>query len=330
MKNEPTIPTPATFIRGLRITTKIRLHSGFSADPHAYASLHKVELAGNVFPETNFKKDPNAPNSDERMVKIKSNIHLVRHGAIRLFVDRVDGVDWIRSIDLNPAMLLYQLKRLPMCQADLLRSLSILRRKMSPLLDDPHDARHIVPGLVQEEKFVAQWSKVDSEILLPGIQVLCLHGLSHPNTGPDAGGMKNRIQLGDKQDDCFIRIKDVNKKSINPSIRVRVILKGRELVNAFKEFGTTVNIKKNCYLVRFPESSVALAHQRIMAKLKGTYLPIPTEWENVGKGRKLTTAKVMAYVSTVTSCNCPRTTPTRPWPQAPASGHGVQIPPPTA
>lgn len=293
-------------IRGLNISTNIRLHPEFVLAPRAYARRHKVNLADDIFEETDFKKNP---EREERTERIKSNIHLVRHGAIRLFTERDEGSNWVRSIDINPSMLLYGAKRRVLAAGDLPLSLSILRKQVAPLLADPQNARHIVPGLVQDkEEPLAYWSEVDSEFLFPGVDIRCLHGLSHHLIGPAQGAKPNRIQLGDKKDDCVIRIKKAKREIDGPDgaqdvegIRVRLILKGRMLTDEFMPFTTTAKVNNTMRVVAFSMADVARVHQAVMARLEGRYLPVPEEWKNVDDGNRVTTAKAMALVSQLTS-----------------------------
>jgi hypothetical protein len=297
------------FIRNLSISTKVRLHPEFVAAPRAFSRRHKVDLADEIFPQTDFRKDPNNPRSDERIEKIKANVHLVRHGAIRLFTKH-DGQDtWVYSINLNPSMLRYEAERHVLAAGDLPMSLSILRKQVAPLLADPLDAQHIVPGLVQNgEEPVASWSEVDSEFQFSGIDIRCLHGLSHPGTGPADGATEKRIQFGDKKDDFVIRIKKAKWDIDEPDgigdaegIRVRLILKDQELTSEFMPFGTTAKVNDTVRLVAFSESSIALVHQAVMARMTGTCLPVPAEWRNEKDGKRVTTAKTMALVSQLTS-----------------------------
>ena len=296
-------------LRSLRISTNLRLHPEFLLAPRPFARRRGVELADDVHPETDIRKDPDDPDSDERVEKLRSNIHLVRHGAIRLFTEREEDDDWVKSIDLNPAMLLYEKERHLLSKGDLTLSLDILRAKVSPLLAEPLDARLVVPVLLQDEEPVSYWSMVDSELYIPGIDIRCLHGLSHPSTGPAEGATEKRIQLGDKKDDCVIRFKKAKWEIIGPKgaetvlgVRVRLILKGRDLTEEFMSFGTTATVGNTPRLVAFPESSVAGVHQAMMARLDGTYLPVPLEWRIRPEGEKaLTHAKAMALVACLTS-----------------------------
>ena len=160
------------------------------------------------------------------------------------------------------------------------------------MLAEPHDARHIVPGLAESADSIAYYTSVDSEFLFPDLLVPCFHNLSHPSTGPAEGVTKNRIQLGQRKDDCVIRIKKVSWEATGPDgtktvhgIRVRLILKGDQLLRAFREFCKCARINKTPHLVAFPMSAVARVHQTMMSQLVGTYLPVPPEWRDKSLGK---------------------------------------------
>lgn len=292
----------------LKITTDLRLHPEFSDSPRGFARRRGANLADAPFAKTDYRKDRDGPDCDERLEKITSNIHLVRHNAIRLFAERDgDGCDRVRSIEINPSLLLYEAKRHLLSEGDLVLSLSILRDQVSGLLADPLDARHIVPGLTQDEEPVAYWSVVDSELLLPRIQVSCLHGLSHPSTGPAEGVKRDRIQLGNNEDDCLIRFKRARWKSVGPEgvktvegVRVRLVLKGVKLTSEFRLFGTTTRIPDEEKLAAFSEGGVVCVHQAMMSRLEGTCLPVPPEWRDREFGKPITRAKTIALLSKLT------------------------------
>jgi len=310
MRTEPTFPPHQPVpIRGLRITTSILLDPDFIANPQAFARQHSVELAGEVSPATHCRRNPDDPNDHELHRCVRWNIHLVRHGAIRLFAERAINKtsEWLKSIEIDPAMLLYEAERHPLVEGDLPRSLEILRDKVSPLLANPTEARHIVPGAVQDEGGVAFWSKVDSEILLPGIQIPCLHKLSHPSTGAEEGRTDSFVRLGNKSEPCVIRIEKTRWMSATPDgnesvegIRVGLTLKGNSLVGAFKKLGKVATISGAERLVLLPELSVARVHQAMMARLEGTYLPVPPEWRDRALGKPLTSAKILALLPYLT------------------------------
>lgn len=290
-------------LRCLRISTRLRLHPEFVNAPAKFALRHDVDLVGNVSPETSFKKDGDAV---EKAEDVKANIHLCQHGAIRLFTERDGAGDWIRSIDLDPSVLLHGAKHRPLVEQDLVVSLSILKNKVAPLLADPLDACHIVPGLGGGNGHVAYWSAIESEVWLPGIHIACLHGVSHPNTRPAEGATKGRMQLGDKADDYIIRLKDAGGEVAGPGgvqsaegIRVKLGIKGHALPTIVGQPNTTALVKDTKRLVIFHAPDVARVHQEMMSQLAGAYLPVPPEWADTGK--PFTHARAIALVSLLTS-----------------------------
>lgn len=300
-------------LQSVRIATHVPLHPGFFDAPLRFANQHLVRLANDVFTETSFMLDPDSedPYSEEKLKTAKANIHLVQHGAIRLLIERDGTCDWVKSLDLNPSLLLYGAEDHPLIASDLPLSLCILRDEVTPLLADPHDACHIVPGLPGNRAPIAYWSAIESEILLPAIPLRCLHRLSHPLTGPAQGATKNRIRLGDNGDNCVIeftaakikRSRADDEHGVNQSrgVRVRLTLEGRTLTSQLRSYGKTALIKDIERLVSFPASSVSLVHQTLMSQLEGTYLPIPTEWSDKRLGKPLTHAKAFALVAQITS-----------------------------
>jgi hypothetical protein len=316
----------------MSITTRLRLHPEFLKAPRPFARHNGVDLVSDVFLQTDFRQNPSGPDDDEqhvddpddieqnpddpggdkRIEKSKSNIHLVRHGAIRLFA-KPDGDGWlVHSIDLNPSILIHRKERARLRAGDMPLSLNMLKGAITPLLAEPLDALHIVPGLVATGQPVAFWSLVDGEFYIPQVDIRCLHGLSHPDTGPAEGAKQNRIQLGDEEDDCLIRFKKAKWNIDGPDgerqvegIRVRLVLKGRKLNNAFMKFGTISKVDRNTrYLVAFTESGIHQMAHEVMARLEGTCLPVPAAWlENKIKKRKdrVTHAKAITLVSQLTS-----------------------------
>ncbi len=296
---------PPVPLHALKISTRLCLHSEFSKAPLVFARRHGVDLADDVFPDTSFKENP---DTREKMAKVKANIHLVRHGAIRLFCERDVECDWVKSIELNPSLLLYGTERHPLFYQDLVLSLSRLKRRVIPLLADPLDAQHIVPGLAREDDPIAYWSAVESELLLPGILRPCLHGLSHPLTGPSQGETKTRVQLGDKGNDCVIRFTEAKGERSglrgtrgDHGVRVLLLLKGYALPTWFGRFGGTTSGNDIKRLISFPSASVSLVHRTMMSQLEGSYLPRPPEWSDKSLGKPVTHAKAIALLSQLTS-----------------------------
>jgi len=306
MKRMPTRPLLQPVpLHTLTISTTLRLHPEFTKAPYPFARGRGVNLADDVFPETSFRKDP---GGEEKLAKVTANIHLVRHGAVRLFVERDADGDWVKSINLNPALLLYGDERHPLLGQDFLLSLSLFRRQVTPLLAEPSDARHVVPGFGVMGDPLAYWSGLRSELLLPGILRECLHGLSHPATGPAQGSTKTRIQLGSNDDNFVIRFTEATAGRSGPrvsraaaGVRVELLLKGPALPPRFARLGTTALVRDHHRLISFPASSVALVHQNAMSQLEGIYLPVPSEWSDKSLGKRVTHAKVFALLSSLTS-----------------------------
>jgi hypothetical protein len=311
MKRIPTSPTShALHLRRLKLNTRVLLHPEFVKAPAQFALSHGVALVGEVFPSTSFKKDP---DSNEKTAKVNANIHLVEHGAIRLFTERVGDDDWIRNIEVNPALLLYGDEDHLLTEQDLVVALSMLRDKVAPLLADPLDACHIVPGPMDDDAHIAYLSKIESEVLLPDIDLRCLHGVSHPDTGPAEGTTRKRIKLGDRGDYviCFEMAKwevaGPRGTQEVQGVRVSLRLKGHALLARYGLHGATAMFGDTKRLVAFRAPDVARVHQEVMSQLEGTYLPVPPKWAVAGKatkkgkvGNPTTPAKVMALLSVFT------------------------------
>jgi hypothetical protein len=292
-------------LRSLRISTCLMVHPDFIKAPTVFARRHGVDLADDIFPETSFKKDP---ETYKKTSTVRANIHLVRHGAIRVFTERdAEGDSYVRGVELSPSLLLYRNGDIHLCEADLAVSLSMLSAKVTPLLANPRDVCHIVPGLAGGGH-VAYWSYIESEILLPGIDIPCLHGLSHQDTGPAQGSTRTRIQLGDKWDDHLIRFTAASWETSDPTgvrsvkgVRVKLCLRGQAVVASFGRLETTGLLNDTNRLISFRAPDVARVHQVMMSQLDGTYLRVPPEWTARGDGKPITHAKTIALMSLLTS-----------------------------
>jgi hypothetical protein len=281
----------------LRISTRIRLHSEFVKNPTAYACSRGVDLVGDVSPELSFAKSIDG----EKRTKVRANIHLVRHGAIRLFTERSDGADWIRSIDLNPALLLHGPADHMLFDHDLSRALNMCQGAVTPLLADPSDRGHVIPGLVAKSEHRAYWSRIKSVLRLPGIRIPGLHGVSHPDAGPPDGPTDERLQLGKNDDDCVIAFEaaDGDGRHNGVGVDVSLSLKRYALRAAYQHIGRLASVHECDRLVAFRASDVAMVHSEFMSRLAGIYLPVAPEWEDTGKD--VTPAKITALLSKITS-----------------------------
>lgn len=288
-------------LRSLRVSTNVQLHPEFVKDHIRFAKRHGVDLIDDVFSASSFTDNKETGDKDESP---KANIHLVQHKAIRLFTEHDSDGDWIRSYDLRPSILLFGTKDYPLIGDDLAASLSKFRDKVAPVLADPTDARYIVPGLADDGTHVSSWSRIESELLIPDVDLRCLHGVSHPATGPTEGSSVNRLKLGDRGD-CVIVIKPAKWTTEGPEgpqevhgVRVRLTLSGNALVNSFRDFGNSSLMGNIMRLVSFRAPGVATVHQETMSQLEGFRLPVPPEWPSMGK--PMATAKVIALLSELT------------------------------
>jgi hypothetical protein len=246
------------------------------------------------------------PDTRKKREKVKANIHLVQDRAIRLFTERDGDGDWIRSIDVNPAVLLHGDKNHLLIEPDLVLALSMLKTKVAPLLADPEDISHIVPGLSGDDEHIAYWRTIESEVRLPGVLLFCLHRLRHPNTGPAEGANEEEIKLGHFGDDSVIRFRKdcwiaagLTGEQQVEGVRVKLSLKGDALSYRIGGAGITARFGDISRVVAFRASDVARVHQEVMSRLEGTYLPVPPEWADMGKDA--TAAKIIALLSRVTS-----------------------------
>jgi hypothetical protein len=296
---KPTTPRPVPRLvhgLGLRISTRIRLHREFVKSPTSFACRLGVDLVKDVSPEMSFAKSVDG----EKTTKVRANIHLVRHGAIRLFTERADGADWIRSIDLNPALLLHGPADHLSVDHDLPWVLHLCQGAVTPLLADPRDRGHVIPGLVANSENRAYWSRIKSLLRLPGIQIPGLHGVSHPDAGPPDGPDDKRLQLGKNDDDCVIAFEAAagEGRHNGAGVDVSLSLKRRALLAAYQTIGKVASVLECERLVAFRASDVAKVHREVMSRLTGIYLPVAPEWADTGKD--VTPAKITALLSKIT------------------------------
>jgi hypothetical protein len=277
----------------LSISTSLLLHPDFAASPDQYALSHGVELVNPLIPETDFKKDS---ETKEKAAYDKFNIHLVHYKAIRLRVECKGDQLWVCSIKLNPSLLLYDDKHHPLVEGDLARSLDRLRKTVLPILADSLDSRHIVPGYCGSDEPIASWSKLESKMTLRGIDIHCLHDLHHPEAGLAHGTTKERLQLGPDEDDIIIRFEErIPTAPGAPEATLNLCLRRGALEAGFRGIGRIAKVKGIDRLVEFNATDIVRVLNRETSRISGTCLPIPPEWE--GMGKPLTHAKAIALLA---------------------------------
>ena len=293
---------PVVMLGDLRISTDIALNPEFSKNPIEFAASRDVRLVRPVLPEVSFKKDR---ETDGKVEKLKANIHLVRPDAMRLFIKDHGGVYRLHSIDISVGELLYGNKEHHITDLDLESTLDMLRSQVAPLLADPHDARHILPGHAKQGEEIANLSKITAWTFLPGLQIASFHDLSHPQTGPAVGSAKGWIRLEDGNGKFSILFEKAQwsqdaagKASIVKGVSVTLCLKGKMARTYFPSAGRLKCVEGMNRLASFRCSDVSEVFMSMMRKLKGTYLPVPLEWESLGK--PVTRPKVMALLHQLT------------------------------
>lgn len=307
MKPNTTTTRPDVTISDLCISTDLAMNPEFERSPDKFAFSHKVNLVDRFLPEVAFKQDREA---DEMAESAKANLFLVHHKAIRLFVKN-DGSGYrIRSITVNPAELMRHSHShshqhtVPSDSLD--AAFDLLKSNIEPLLAEPLDIRHIVPGEVDDiSAHCTYWSETAFKTFIPGLEIACFHGLAHPLTGPAQGSSKKRIDLCDDNGNLVIsfeqiRMKGKGKKTLPcaEGVSVTLTLSGHMLPDTFSATGKTAWIHNAKRLVSFPEMSVAETFLDRLSQIGGTYLPIPPEW--AGMGKPITYAKTIALLSQLT------------------------------
>ena len=296
---------PPLYVRSLTISTRIlQLNPQFVEEPSMFARQHGVELVGDIFPATSFRREP---ETREKTESKKANIHLVQYNAIRLLTKSDGCCQLITSIELDLAVLLHDDEDHPLIESDLVLALSILKSKAAPLLNNPKDVCHIVPGLVNGGNHVACWSAIESEASLPHIHFSCLHSVSHPRAGRVEGASKDEMTLGRFGGDCVIHFKNTGGKPPGKSgeqrvqgIQVRLSLSDSALLERIREVpGKAARVRDKMRVVKFRASDLTSVYMDVMSELEGTYLPVPPEW--AGMGKPATAAKIIALLSQVTS-----------------------------
>jgi hypothetical protein len=246
-----------------------------------------------MIPETDFRKEAEAL---EKTAYDKFNIHLVRYQAIRLRVQCEGDRLWVSSIKLNPSLLLYDDEIHPLVKSDLARSLDRLRETVLPLLADPLDSRHIVPGSDGRGEPIAYFSKIESDVRLRGLDLHCVHNLCHPEAGMAHGTTEKRLQLGADKDDIVIRFEACEPTAPGvPETNLRLCLRRAALEASFRGIGRIAKVGNTDRLVDFHASDIVRVLNRETLRISGTCLPIPPEWTEMGK--PLTHAKTIALLA---------------------------------
>jgi hypothetical protein len=295
-------PHQSDIVVTMKGSTHVLLDPGFADNPHSFAIRNGVRLEGELIPATLFKKDR---ATGDKHLKEKANAHLVKHDAIRLFIQRDESGLWLKGIDINPGILLSDDMRRPLDEEALEKALNILKKEITPLLADPLDARHLIPGLVSDESARAYWSRVTCQLLVPGPQLKFIHGLDHPLTDPEQGREEKRVSLGARGAPSTIIFEDASWTEVSPEeayqvqgIRVTLSLSKSALPDLLGTGGKTKEINRVVRLVGFSARNIDRAFYTTMSQMEGFYLQPPSEWDNTTN--TVTHSKMIATLSVVT------------------------------
>ena len=280
----------------VQISTDLKLHPGFIANPRVFTRNLGIELADDFSPETTFRRDPSTDSKEE---KDRAKIHLVGQNLIRLSVKRFGDRFHIKTIDMNPSLLLHGVECRMLAESDLALSLSILKATVSPLLDDRKDACHIIPGLACGQP-VARWRSIECGALLRGVDVRDLHNLSHSMTQPAEGVEAHRIRLEGESKALAILFEKAICQADDPDDPhevegTRVTITVRKHLLGWLDSSLST---KPMDLVAFRPSTVASVLERVVSELQGICLPVPEDWS--GTGDPVTHAKALALLSIIT------------------------------
>ena len=296
----------------LTISTSLRLDPEFIANPATFAQSRGIKLAGDFNPVTIFRRNKETDSKDEEE---KGVIHLLEPDAISLKVGSTGGPFQINTIAVDPSLLLYGDKWHPLVESDLARALSVLQDTVRPLLANPEDACHIVPGLVAEGSR-ASWTSIQCRLLLPGVDLRTLHKLDHHLTGPPGGADDRQIRLGGgrKPLEILFERKGKKQKKGKEGKKGRCPADGEDGAEEIDGTLVTVTIRKHLLqgfktslngmpphdstLPGFHPSAVSTVLDDVVADLQGIHLPVPEEWADMGD--PVTVAKNIALLSVLT------------------------------
>lgn len=293
---------PCQTVCEIRISMDLALHPDFTKNPDKFAFSHNVEMTSCLLPETSFETDR---ETGEKLAKQQANIIIGQHEAIRLFVTN-DGDGYrLRSITVKPLELYLAHSKSKFEALHYLKTaLTLLESQVASLLENPHDAHHIIPSDTKKNP-VSYISLVKISALLPDIEIPCLHNLSHPLTGQSQGPTEKRIELHSGDGGCTILFEkeswdepDGNRSRLVEGIDVTLTLTGKALVSQFSVMGTTKRVRGMKRLVDLCVLDAIYVFDILMAQLGGTYLPIPPEW--AGMGKPVTHAKTIALLAQLT------------------------------
>jgi hypothetical protein len=210
-------------------------------------------------------------------------IQLHRYEAVRMFCTRTpDTSEWfIKSITLNPAKILYGHNGRCVGLGQFCQALTIARELIRPVLLNPADSIHIIPGVDPEG--LAYWNMLELRLDLYDFEGRLWHAMRNArcpgvNVAPVRHGEES-LKHGNKRCQLALSVyhkdkemQDLCKKfdvTPTPVLRVEVILKGDKLVEELGKPGNTAVINGRSRVVRFCGADLVRVHQKVVHALKG-------------------------------------------------------------
>jgi len=212
-------------------------------------------------------------------------LQIGNYGGIRVYAKKANLGNWeAKSIEVNPAKLLYGHNGRILSEAEGLTSLSVAAKLLSPLLANAEDAIHLIPGLADNS--LAYWSKLEIPMHLHDPDGTLLHAFRNPGhpaihkpalrgdgesvkLGAKRGGLKINIYRKDLEMAQLLRENDAPEPA--QILRVEVSLSQDKLIRYLGSNVNTCRLDGISRLVRFSGSDLVAAHRLIVADLKGCF-----------------------------------------------------------
>ena len=264
------------------ISTKVLMSPGFTEDPEAYAGLLGIS-ALDVKKGTKRHRDEEQPYL---------TIDLLGYGSIRIYAERCHDGYRIKTITLNPSSILYGYNGRPLSTLDLQTAFSVAIDAMAPLLADPDDIIHLIPGIAPKCRAVAYWNMLELPCNLsdPNRGLLAvLKNCRHPGIKLKPMPVEGEsYRLGKRSCQLCIKFyyKDFEMRKLvdkftapepQPVMRVEATLKGAALAEQMGSEGNFAMINGTSRLVRFSAADTVRAHRAVVSQLKGCYQPVSVE-----------------------------------------------------
>lgn len=247
-----------------------------------------TSISANAKPSHKHYTTPNnqTPKYDPRIpTRI---IHVDGFGVVQLHASKDPEHGWIvHSINFNPGKLIYGHNGRILTEAEFLLALSILIELVKPLLHEPDDWIHIVPGLHVNSRASCNSIEIPFHVIDADGEILkAFSDAKHRDIDlPLIYKCQNQgICFSNSVGDLIIRIyrKDIemkkkrrqNVKGPQPVLRIEVRLEGEKLKKYFHA-GEWRPIEGTSRLVSFRPVPIQQAYFEVIAEFAGCYYRVP-------------------------------------------------------